>query len=146
MTRIGWLATAVGLWGLVACTVPAVSADPQSDLAENEAQAAAEFWLWLVDSGDYAMSWKTSAVLFQEAIEKGDWDKTLKRVREPLGAVTSRKLKSKRYTHQLPGAPDGEYVVVQYDTVFKNKASATETVTPMRQADGTWRISGYYIQ
>ena len=90
--------------------------------------------------------WKTSAVLFQEAIEKGDWDKTLTRVREPLGAVASRKLKSKQYTRHLPGAPDGEYVVVQYDTVFKNKASATETVTPMRQTDGTWRVSGYYIR
>ncbi|HWN92533.1 MAG TPA: DUF4019 domain-containing protein, partial [Verrucomicrobiae bacterium] len=46
----------------------------------------------------------------------------------------------------LPGAPDGEYVVIQYETAFENKASAVETITPMLDKDGSWRISGYYIK
>ena len=29
---------------------------------------------------------------------------------------------------------------------FENKASAVETVTPMLDTDGIWRISGYYIK
>jgi hypothetical protein len=44
------------------------------------------------------------------------------------------------------GAPDGEYVVIQYDTKFDNKAAAVETVTVARGKDGVWRVAGYYIK
>jgi hypothetical protein len=46
----------------------------------------------------------------------------------------------------LPGAPDGEYVVIHFHTVFANKADAIETVTPMRGRDGRWRVSGYFVR
>jgi hypothetical protein len=55
-------------------------------------------------------------------------------------------LRSKHYTNTLPGAPDGEYVVIQYETSFENKKSAIETITPMLDEDGRWRVSGYYIK
>ena len=45
----------------------------------------------------------------------------------------------------LPGAPDGEYVVFQFDTAFQNKAMAVETVTFVRDADGLWRAVGYFV-
>jgi len=46
----------------------------------------------------------------------------------------------------MPGAPDGEYVVIQFESSFANKKSAVETVTPMKGEDGVWRVSGYYIK
>ena len=46
----------------------------------------------------------------------------------------------------IPGAPDGEYVVIQFKTSFENKKSGIETVTPMLDKDGKWRVSGYYIK
>ena len=70
----------------------------------------------------------------------------MKTVRTPLGKVVVRKLKSKKFTETMPGAPDGEYVVIQYETTFENKKSAVETVTPMLDKDGKWRVSGYYIK
>jgi len=36
--------------------------------------------------------------------------------------------------------------VIQYETRFENKASAIETVTPMKQKDGSWKVSGYFIR
>ena len=66
--------------------------------------------------------------------------------RGPLGPVLSREVASAEYTTKLPGAPDGEYVVIQYRTKFQNKADAIETVTPMRDQDGIFRVSGYYIR
>ena len=66
--------------------------------------------------------------------------------RQPLGASLSRKFISKRYLTSLPGAPDGEYVVILFAASFQNKQSAVETVTPMLDKDGTWRVSGYYIK
>ena len=60
--------------------------------------------------------------------------------------MKSRTLKSATFARTLPGAPDGEYVVIQYETAFENKAAAVETITPMLDKDGSWRISGYYIK
>jgi hypothetical protein len=67
-------------------------------------------------------------------------------VREPLGKTVSRTVKSMQYTTTLPGAPDGEYVVIQFDSSFTNKKTAVETITPMLDKDGMWRVSGYYIK
>ena len=67
-------------------------------------------------------------------------------VRQPLGKMLSRKIKSTQYETSLPGAPDGEYVVIQYNTSFEHKESAIETVTPMLEQDGKWKVSGYFIK
>jgi hypothetical protein len=55
-------------------------------------------------------------------------------------------VKRARYETSLPGAPDGEYVVIQFETSFENKKAAIETVTPMFEKNRGWRVSGYYIQ
>jgi hypothetical protein len=62
------------------------------------------------------------------------------------GSVVSRKVKSAKYMTSVPGAPDAQYVVIQYQTSFVHKKSATETVTSMLDSDGNWRVSGYYIR
>jgi len=113
---------------------------------EAAAETAARTWLEGIDAGDYAASWDGAAPLFQGAVEREKWGETLRAVRQPLGAVQSRALRSATYTKTLPGAPDGEYVVLQFDTSFENKKSAIETVTPMLAPDGAWRVSGYYIR
>jgi len=109
-------------------------------------KAAASAWLQLVDDGKYADSWKEAATSFRNAVTKDQWEKAMHASREPLGKMISRKVKSSTYTRELPGAPDGEYVVVQYETSFEHKQSAIETVTPMLDRDGMWRVSGYYIK
>ena len=103
-------------------------------------------WLAVVDAGDYGASWNTAAPMFKHAVLKGQWAQMLEATRTPLGKVVSRKVKSAEYTTSLPGAPDGEYVVVQYESVFEHKKSAIETVTPSLGDDGQWRVSGYYIR
>ena len=67
-------------------------------------------------------------------------------MRKPLGKVISREVKSKSYHTSLPGIPDGEYVVIQFETSFENKKSAIETLTPMMDKDVKWRVSGYFIK
>lgn len=113
---------------------------------EDAAQAAAESWLKLADQGQYDASWDQAARLFKGAVTKEQWNQAAGGVRAPLGKLVSRKLKSRTYTEKAPGAPDGKYVVIQYDSVFENKASAVETVTPMLDPDGVWRVSGYFIR
>jgi len=123
---------------------------PSSTLASTEKEAAAWQvalrWLSLVDAGDYDASWQASSEHFKKTINGDHWHSVLTGVRQPLGKVLDRKLKSRTFATELPGAPDGEYVVIQFDTVFENKRSSTEMVTPKKDSDGKWRVSGYYIK
>ena len=112
----------------------------------GEAVVAAEAWLGAVDKGEYGVSWDQSAGVFQAAVPKANWDQTMTAMRRPLGDVISRSVQSAKYATSLPGAPDGEYVVIQFTTAFSNKESAIETVTPMKDSDGVWRVSGYFIK
>ena len=117
-----------------------------NEKAEKRALEASDMWLKLSDSGRYSESWETAAELFRNAISKEQWNQSLNAVRKPLGKVMKRSVKSKQYATSLPGAPDGEYVVIQYETSFEKKKSSIETVTPMLEKDGKWRVSGYYIK
>jgi hypothetical protein len=114
--------------------------------AEELAVKAAAKWLAMVDEGKYSESWADAAQVFKGAVTAEQWKSSLNGVRKPLGKLISRTITSKKYTTSLPGAPDGEYVVIQYETSFENKRSAVETVTPMLDKDGKWRVSGYYIR
>lgn len=137
------LAADLGILCVFFLSSGAILADQKS---EELAVTAAEAWLDLVDREKYAESWDEAAPYFQGAITRAKWGDTLRAVRAPLGKLVSRKLKSKQYTETLPGAPDGKYVVIEYETTFGNKKSATETVVPMADPDGTWRVSGYFIK
>jgi len=113
---------------------------------EKAAVSSAQKWLGMIDDGKYAESWKDAAELFRDAVTQEQWEQSLQVVRKPLGRLLSRTVKSKSYKTSLPGAPDGEYVVIEFSTSFERKKSAVETVTPMRERDGKWRVSGYYIK
>ena len=132
----------VALWMAMAGT--SVRGEPDASVSKGTAAASA--WLALTDSGKFSESWDAAAALFRGAVTRADWVKAITATRAPLGALRSRKLKSTTHAHELPGAPDGDYVIIQYQTVFENKASAVETVTPMKEKDGTWRVSGYFIK
>jgi hypothetical protein len=123
-------------------TIPALA----SEKSEKRALEASQAWLILVDNEQYAESWETAAQYFKKAIARDQWNQSLNAVRKPLGKVMKRTVKSKQYATSLPGAPDGEYVVIQYETSFTNKKSSIETITPMLDRDGKWRVSGYYIK
>jgi hypothetical protein len=127
---------------ILLASVSFVKADSDT---ENTAISEAVKWLAEVDEGQYEESWENSAEFFQNAVKKGQWVQSLQVVRKPLGNLVSRELKNSTYKTSLPGAPDGQYVVIQFKTSFENKKSAIETVTPMMDKDGNWRVSGYYI-
>jgi hypothetical protein len=113
---------------------------------KQSAVASAERWLTFVDNGNYSESWQEASEFFKQAVKQDQWEQAVQSVRKPLGKLISRKLKSASYTTSLPGVPDGEYVVIQFDTSFEDKKSGIETVIPMMDNDGMWRVSGYYIK
>lgn len=124
--------------------VPVVAV-AQNESKEQVAAASAEVWLGLIDKRDYAESWKQAASYFRNNVTEQKWEQAMKGAREPLGKLVSRKLKADVYKTSLPGAPDGEYVVMQFDTSFANKKDGVETVTTILE-EGKWKAVGYFIQ
>lgn len=110
------------------------------------AQAATTAWLKKLDASDYSGTWETAASIFKSAASSTAWQQASQSARAPLGPLRKRKDKSASFTRTLPGAPDGQYVVIQYDTEFKNKANAVETITVAQDQDGAWRVAGYFIR
>jgi uncharacterized protein DUF4019 len=130
----------------VICAAEVSTAKPDYQQAVQQATRAADSWLKLVDAGDYTQSYNDASIFFKSRVTEDAWVATVGAVRKPFGDLLSRKLKNAQYATSLPGAPDGEYVVIQYDTSFANKKAAVETVTPMLDKDGKWRVSGYFIK
>jgi hypothetical protein len=113
---------------------------------EKAALASARAWLSLIDNGRYAESWKGASAYFRGAVSDESWQASLAGARTPLGRLVSRLPKKMKEATQLPGAPDGTYVVMVFATSFEHKKTATETVTFVREQDGTWRAAGYFIK
>jgi hypothetical protein len=122
------------------------AADGSTTGYEKAARASADAWLALVDAGNNAQSFNEAAALFKGTIDQAGWERAVRGVRDPLGKVISRTLKTAKYSRTLPGAPDGQYVVLKFDTHFEKKPGAIETVTPTQEPDGRWRVSGYFIK
>jgi len=124
-------------------SLSAVLAD---DAAEKAAGTAALAWLAQIDAANYASSWQEASAYFRGAVTKNDWTDALTGIRKPLGELLSRTLVRTQSASSLPGAPDGNYVVMRFDTNFSNKKVAVETVTLVREKNGMWRAAGYYIK
>jgi len=116
-----------------------------ADPPEKAGQGAAEKWLALVDAGKYGESWDAAASAFRKALTRAQWEEAVAKARGPFGKFETRKLLGAKLVHELPGVPPGDYVVIQYEAKFAAR-TATETITPMKDQDGTWRVSGYYIK
>ena len=136
----------VGCLILLGLMLTGVSFAQSGTETEPAAVSVALKWLAEVDEGKYGDSWNDTAGYFKNAVTKAQWVQSLQSVRKPLGKLISRAIKDATHTTSLPGAPDGEYVVIQFQTSFENKKSAIETITPMMDPDGVWRVSGYFIK
>lgn len=123
-----------------------LSCSPANDANVKAATFAAEDWLVLVDSGRYGESWDHASALFQQKLSRERWEDTMGGGRSPFGAVVSRQLKSATYGTDLPTAPGVKYVAIQYRTKFANSPTLTETITPVQEPNGQWRVAGYFVK
>lgn len=142
---------------VIAFTVTGDDAPRASNDAEPAAQAATEnpdaaeslprakAFIAELDAGDWSGSWEVAGVMFQSAASAEEWAETVEPVREPLGAVKSRQLTNVNRVSTLPGAPEGDYEVLQFRTVFSARpGELTETIVMTMGRDG-WEVAGYFV-
>ena len=130
---------------LVPVLMAALATLSAQEKPEQVAQKQAEQWLALIDAGQYDQSWEQAAEIFKSAVTKDTWKQQVSAVRGQTGKLKSRALKSTEYKENLPNAPVGKYVVVEFDSVFE-VGPAVETAVPMQEKDGSWKVSGYFVK
>ena len=132
------------MWvALLLLTIVPLSATANPD--EESAQLAAKSWLGLVDVGAYDPSWVTASAVLKKAVNQRGWVSMMLRGREPYGPRVSLHMRQIKTTHNLPGAPDGNYVVIEYDSRFIKKPGAVEKITLVKEPDAVWRVADYNL-
>ena len=116
---------------------PAAITSPSAD------QTALE-WLRLEDRQQWAECWREASTRFRSAVSEAGFVSAAQNVREPLGAVSSRRLVTVTPAGTPPGLPPGEYMNVVFRTDFERKKSATETVS-LALEGSDWKVIGYHI-
>ena len=134
----------VGLTILLTFASASATAGEEEDI--QKAVVAAEAWLTLVDQGKFAESWDQAASTMQNGIGKPKWVQAVGNVRTPIGALRSRILMKDADAPKMAKLPVGDAVIIQFTSAFERLAPAIETVTPFRETDGSWKVSGYYIK
>lgn len=118
-----------------------------TNLGQSQPASAtsARKWLALIDAQKWNDSWREAGSMFRSQISQQGWASTIAPVRNPLGAPTSRSIGKITKTTSLPGAPSGEYELLEFQTNFANRRGAVETVVLTKEST-EWRVVGYFIR
>jgi hypothetical protein len=66
--------------------------------------------------------------LFKAFNDQERWKTRQQVIRVAYGSLISRNLKNVSYRTTFNQSPDGEYIIVQFESSYQNRASARETV------------------
>lgn len=113
--------------------------------AERAAVAATVPILERLDAGDYDAVHAAASPLLKEQVPHDEWLAQVQALRGPLGAHESRAVGTTTYVNNPWGAPEGEYVIVSYDSRWQN-GSIHENLSMQRQPNGAWALAGYHAQ
>lgn len=141
-----------GLLCLALLSTPAAAQDQeaQDQEAQNpadqteQAREAADAWLALFDADDIEATYEMAAETFKTQVEMQDWEAQAAQVKQAVGELDGRTYMETTYADELPQAPEGDYMIVQYDTQYAN-LNVTEFVILVLDED-TWRMVGFNAQ
>jgi hypothetical protein len=119
-------------------------ADPHA-AEELAAQRQALGFLGYLDHGRYADSYSYTGMLIRNQLDREAFASKVEQARANAGALQSRELVDAGYTTSVPGAPEGQYVVLHYHSSFAKRPDTLETLT-LALAKGYWRVDGWFIK
>lgn len=109
----------------------------------HASEVAAEKWLTILDSGKYAETWNDASMTLKIKLPQKSWIKIMEAMRQPLGALKSRKMVEQIPKTNPKGLPEGEYMIILYSSSFANKDNVKELVILQQERNGEWRILTY---
>ena len=134
-------------FAFIALVVIAANFFPVTDSAAQfnrpdigSAQAAADQWKDLVDTGTWDQAWDSAGSAFKSMITREYW-RGLMAGRAVHGQVMASRLQSYG-PRAMPGFPNGQYFVFQYEVEFRNGSTGSDMVAVGLEA-GRWRVASY---
>lgn len=116
-----------------------------SDEIQKQILPLSKNWLAIIDKGEMEHAYQIASDFFKKAISQAEFAEGMTMVLKPLGKIKNREVKDILYSTQMEALPDGEYVLVQYNSSFENKKKAVETLSLMKE-NNKWKVSGYHIK
>ncbi len=113
---------------------------------DKDTIAASEKWLKLLDTGKVGAAWDVSSAYLKSVVTRQKWVEGIGRARKPFGKIDKRTAGKFARAHSMPQAPDGDYAILEFDSVYANGKRATEQVIWMLDSGDTWGVAGYYIR
>ena len=126
-------------------TIPWLNKTPSEEVSIKASDAAVKF-LYLVDNGEYVRSWETSSKHMKAAVTGEEWKQQITEIRDKVGAIVERHRDEVSYLEGAGDLPEGEYVVITYNSVFKKRQLVKETVTLALAKNGEWQVAGYFLK
>ena len=127
---------------LTTLTAPLHAETWSNDALEEKAAS----YLKLLDLGQYEKAWHDMSALFHDFNNPLHWQKRQETIRNVYGASDTRRLHSIRYRQSYNLSPDGQYVVVQFNSSYQNKSETRETVVLDCSSNPQCSVREYIIQ
>jgi hypothetical protein len=107
---------------------------------------AGQKWLALIDAGKAGTAWDVASKQLQSVVKRDQFVTEMRDVRKPLGKLATRTAVKFARAHDLPGAPAGDYAIVEYDVNFAGGKRLSEQLVWSLEENDTWRVAGYYYR
>ena len=131
----------------IAPGAPATDAPAQpTPRDDKETIEASTKWLALLDSGKTGAAWGVSSPHLKSVVTRKNWIDGITSARKPFCDFVKRTPIKFARSHSMPGAPDGDYSILEFDTEFANGKRASEHIIWMLGEREVWSVSGYYIR
>jgi hypothetical protein len=134
-------------------TPPATQAPPtapppdQPTLGDDkDTIEAGQKWLALIDAEKADVAWDVASKQLQSVVKRDKFAAEMRQVRKPLGKLESRTAVKFARSHELPGAPAGDYAIIEFDAKFTNGKHLAEQLIWALEDRDVWRVAGYYYR
>jgi hypothetical protein len=113
---------------------------------DQDTVEAGKKWLQLLDAGKPGAAWDVASNQLRSGVTRDKFIAEMRRVRKPLGKLSSRTPVKFARAHDLPGAPSGDYAIIEYDAEYANGKHLSEQLIWAIAEGDIWRVAGYFYR
>jgi hypothetical protein len=113
---------------------------------DKEAVEAGKKWLELLDAGKSGVAWDSASKQLQSVVKRDPFIAQVRAARKPLGKLESRTAVKFARAHDIPGAPTGDYAIIEFDGKYANGKHLSEQLVWTIDDAGIWRVAGYFYR
>ena len=106
----------------------------------------AKSWIVKLDKGYFQQCYDETSQTLKNNLDRKQWFDNMTAYRKPLGESGKRKEINMFYEAQLQTGERGDFVTVQYGSVFQQKLAVVENITFVKEEDDSWRILVYWLK